>query len=325
MKAIVNTGPDRLELQEVPTPEPGKEQVRVKVRACGICATDLCMMAGWARTGFPAIPGHEWSGIVDAVGAGVDAGLAGKPCVAENVLRDGGEVGFEHSGGYGEYLITDAKNVQVLPDSLSAVEAALIEPLAVSVRALNRLTLTHKNGALIFGDGPIGMLMLMLLRRAGVYPLYLAGGRNERLSLCRELGAQGTINYHDAGKTLADTIASVTRTFSFPNLIEASGSVTAMKTAMELGAAGAKILVIGDYGTATADFPWNMLLHKELKLIGSNASAAAWPEAVAIACEPSFPLKRLVSHVLPYPQFAEGIELAKSRRGDVVKVVLLWE
>ena len=102
MKAIVNTALNQLEWQDISLPQPAGGQVRVRTAACGICATDLQMIAGWTRTGFPSISGHEWAGIVDAVGAGVDAGLIGQHCVAENVLADGGEVGFEHPGGYAE-------------------------------------------------------------------------------------------------------------------------------------------------------------------------------------------------------------------------------
>ena len=68
MKAIVNTAPGQLEFQELPLPEPGAGQVRIRTGACAICATDLVMIAGWDRTGFPAIPGHEWAGTVDAAG-----------------------------------------------------------------------------------------------------------------------------------------------------------------------------------------------------------------------------------------------------------------
>ena len=163
MKAIVNTGPGQLLLRDWPLPEPRPGQVRVRTGACGVCATDLKMIAGWERTGFPAIPGHEWAGTVDAVGAGADPGLDGCRCVAENVLSDGGEVGFEHPGGYGEYLLTEAANVHVLPDDFPLPEATLIEPLAVAVRALRRLRLENRSSALVFGDGPIGLLILLLL------------------------------------------------------------------------------------------------------------------------------------------------------------------
>jgi len=139
MKAIVNTAADCLEMLDYPLPGPGPGEVRIKTFSCGICATDLAMIAGWDRTGFPAIPGHEWSGTVDALGEGVDGSLRGRRCVAENVLSDGGEVGFEHPGGYGEYFLTEASKVRVLPDDFPLVSAVLIEPLAVSVRGMRRL------------------------------------------------------------------------------------------------------------------------------------------------------------------------------------------
>jgi D-arabinose 1-dehydrogenase-like Zn-dependent alcohol dehydrogenase len=98
MRALVNTAPGKLELRERAKPEPGMGQVRIRTHAVGICATDLKMLAGWERTGYPTIPGHEWSGVVNAVGVGLDQDLVGKPCAAENVLADSGEVGFEHPG-----------------------------------------------------------------------------------------------------------------------------------------------------------------------------------------------------------------------------------
>ena len=81
------------------------------------------MISGWERTTFPAVPGHEWSGTVDAVGLGVNPSLVGKLCVAENVLSDGGEVGFEHFGAYTEYLLTEASRLHVLPDEFLSTHA----------------------------------------------------------------------------------------------------------------------------------------------------------------------------------------------------------
>jgi threonine dehydrogenase-like Zn-dependent dehydrogenase len=94
-----------------------------------------------------------------------------------------------------------------------------------------------------------------------------------------------------------------------------------MHAALDVAASAGKILIIGDYATARADFPWNSILHGELELIGSNASAGAWPEAVRLAAV--LPLGRLVSHSLPASSYAEGLELVHNSR-DLVKVVLDW-
>ncbi|MBN1138823.1 MAG: zinc-binding dehydrogenase [Anaerolineae bacterium] len=324
MKAIVNTAPGRLEwCSSWPQPQPGPGQVRIRTAACGICATDLKMIDGWDRTGFPAIPGHEWSGTVDAVGAGVDPRLVGQRCVAENVLADGSEVGFEHPGGYGEYLLTSAAHVHTLPPDSDLAVATLIEPLAVAVRAMRRLRLEDCSAALVFGDGPIGLLVLLLLRRAGVEEVILVGGRPGRLATARSWGAAGTFDYHRLGPELSPSLLEA-RGGRFPNVIEASGSAQALQAALDLVSPGGRVLVVGDYDEARADFAWNHLLHNEIELIGSCASAGAWPEAVRLAVEGALPLASLVTQRLPAAQFPQGIAMARSHRGDVIKVVLEW-
>jgi threonine dehydrogenase-like Zn-dependent dehydrogenase len=281
------------------------------------------MIDGWSRTGFPAIPGHEWAGTVDAVGEGVSASLIGSRCVAENVLTDGKEVGFEHPGGYGEYFLTEARRVQVLPPDFPLYLATLIEPLAVSVRGLRRLRLEDKRSTLIFGDGPIGLIMLMLLRRAGVEEIVMVGGRAERMALASELGAAKTFNYHQADGDLSAAIYAACRQ-RFRNIVEASGSGVAMQASLSMAVPCGRVLVLGSYGDARADFQWNHILRQELELIGSKASAGAWPEAVQLAVSGELPMTRLVTKRLPAAQFAEGMELMRRRQGDVIKVVLEW-
>lgn len=323
MKAIVNTKPGGLELKEWPTPDPGPGQVRIKTAACGVCATDLEMISGWKRTGFPSIPGHEWSGIVDAVGRGVDPDWAGRHCVGENILPDGGEVGFEYPGGYGEYLITEAANLHFLPEDFPLYVAALIEPLAVCVRGFGRLRLHNKSLVLIFGDGPIGLLMAMLLRFRGVEKIFIIGGRKSRLTLARELGVDEVLNRHRAKGGLCSAIRGVLGA-AFPNIVEASGAPEALEASLELVAREGKILVLGDYRESRAEFLWNALIHREVELIGSNASAGAWPEAVWLAEKNAIPLHRLISHRFPASQYKKAIATARSGR-KAVKVVLDWQ
>ncbi|MCC6442666.1 MAG: zinc-binding dehydrogenase [Armatimonadetes bacterium] len=324
MKAIVNTAPDRLEWLDLPLSQPGPGEVRIRTGACGICATDLAMIAGWERTGFPSVPGHEWAGTVDKAGEGVSDSLVGRRCVAENVLSDGGEVGFEHPGGYGEYLITEASRVHPLPGDFPLAAGVLIEPLAVCVRALRRLRSGFEEPVLIFGDGPIGLILLMLLARQGVRQSVLVGGRPHRLSLAAEIGASQTWNYHDMGDSRIDSIKGQAGG-EFPTVIEASGSARAMEAAMEIVETSGRILVVGDYGQAQAAFLWNRIIHREIEMIGSNASTGAWPEAVRLAAGGELPLERLISHCLPARRFEKGMALLRNDPQSVLKVVLEWE
>ncbi len=323
MKAIVNTGPGQLEWQDLAIPHPNANQVLIHTGACGICATDIKMIAGWDRTGFPSVPGHEWAGSVVEIGPGADPALTGCRCVAENVLSDGKEVGFEHPGGYGEYFLTEADKVHVLPTAFPLELAALIEPLAVAVHGTQRLRIEDDTSALVFGDGIIGLFFLAVLRRAGIRDLVLVGSRPARLGLARELGATFVINYHEVKQDLA---GEVQRLYGqpFPNVIEASGSAQAIRAAFDAVARCGHLLLVGDHTGEQADFSWNSLLHREIELIGSNASAGAWPETVRMATSGEMPLSKFVSHRFPAPEFAQAIDLTRQRRGDVVKVVLEW-
>jgi threonine dehydrogenase-like Zn-dependent dehydrogenase len=323
VKAIVNTGPGILELRDLATPVPGPGQALVRTAFCGICATDLQMIAGWDRTGFPSIPGHEWSGVVEAVGPGADAGLVGKPCVAENVLSDGSEVGFEHPGGYGELFLTEAQNVLPLPPGLDLASAALIEPLAVCVHALDRLD--RRVGAdepvLVIGDGAIGLLLAAVLSARGCANVTLVGGRPGRIALATRLGAARTMNYHEIGAPLAAGIIERLGR-KLPLIFEASGAAPAMDATLELVQRLGTIVEVGDYGEGRATFSWNLILHQEPTILGANASAGAWPEAVRVA--PDLPLGLLVSRRIPAARFAEGVALTRSRDPSIVKVMLAW-
>ena len=321
-RAIVNTGPDKVEMQTRPTPAPASGQVRIRVAACGICATDLVMISGWNRTGFGKVPGHEWAGVVDCLGPGGDQQLVGRHCVAENVLDDGGEVGFEHDGGYGHYLLTEADKVHPLPDDFPLDVAALIEPLAVSLRGEGRLQADCTRPVLILGDGPIGILTLMLLRHRGAEQVVLVGGRESRLALATDLGAWQTVNYHDLGNDLVGGITQATGC-RFASIVEATGSAAAADATTQLAERCGRVLIIGDYEDAHAGFLWNRVLIDELELIGSNASAGAWPEAVCLAVERQLPLDRLITCRLPVDQFEQALELARNDRQQT-KVVMEW-
>lgn len=322
MRAIVNIGRGLLQLREIPIPEPGPGQVRVRTGACAICPTDLKMIGGWERTGFPAIPGHEWVGTVDAVGPGVDAALAGRPVVGNNVLSDGGEVGFEHAGGYAEYLITDASNLYPIPGDLDPVTATLTEPLAICLRGLSRLNPAARDRTLILGDGTMGLLMLLLLTHIGVSEIAMVGTRPGHLTLAREFGASETIDYHDLDVPLADAVHD--RLGTFDAVIETSGAPIAAAASVDVAGHGGRVLVMGDYDAAQASFRWHDLPDRELTLIGTRTSVGIWPEAVALGTGQALPLARLVTHRFPATRFADALMLIRAERDDVIKVVLEW-
>jgi threonine dehydrogenase-like Zn-dependent dehydrogenase len=326
MKALVNTAPQTLELLTWPDPQPGPGQVRIRTRAVGICATDLEMIKGWERTGFPSIPGHEWFGVVDSLGVGVDPAMCGACCVAENILPDGGEVGFEHPGGYGQFFVTLAENLRLLPRGFPAQRGILIEPLAVGVRCLRRLRPQDLRTALVLGDGPVGLLILMLLRQAGVETVVQVGGRSGRLKLAAELGATVTLDHRQFAENLDEQLRAIAPA-GFANVVEASGSGSGARSALEAAGKGAHMVIMGDYAQQRADFRWNTILHKEIELMGSNASAGGWDEAVRLAqLDGVFGqgMDRLVSHRFLVEDYRAAFALVREAGENMVKVMLDW-
>jgi 2-desacetyl-2-hydroxyethyl bacteriochlorophyllide A dehydrogenase len=323
MKAVVNTSVNRLEMLDLPMPEPGARQVRIRTAACGICPTDLEMISGWKRTSFPATPGHEWSGIVDAVGPKVPSKLVGSACVAENVLTDGGEVGFEHPGAYGQYFLTEADNIILLPTDFDLICAALVEPLAVCVRATKKLQEKLSDPVLILGDGTIGLLMLAMLKLKGAQDITIVGGSSKRLKLAHQWGASVGLNFIDFTEDYLTSLRARGHD-QYATIIEASGAAEAINAALALVAKLGKIMCVASYGELRAGFLWHDLLIREFELLSSNASAGAWPEAVHLAASGQVPLDQLVSHVLPAEKFQEGINLVQNSKNDLLKVILEW-
>lgn len=190
------------------------------------------------------------------------------------------------------------------------------------MRALRRLRPEGLPAVLVIGDGPIGLLLVLLLRAHGVEHVALAGGRPARLELARGLGARAVVNYHEASADLPAALAALPGA-PFPAVVEASGATAGLEAALQVAARGGRVAVVGDYGAARAGFAWNQLLHRELELIGPNASAGAWPEAVQLAVDGCLPLERLVSRCYPVAEAAAAFACVRRSR-EVVKVVLEW-
>jgi len=322
VKALVNTGPGRLELLEMPRPTTGPGEVLIRTRSVGICATELEMIAGWERTGFPAIPGHEWFGEVAACGPEVPADWVGRACVGENVWPDGREVGFELPGGYAEFFVTKAANLHLLPEGFPFEVAPLMEPLAVCVRGMKRVRADYESPVLVLGDGPIGMLMAWLLARLKS-PVLMVGGRPGRLRIARETGIRETADFHSFPGTQAEGIMAAFGR-KFPTVVDATGAGDAMHAAMDVLERAGRILMVSSAGLDEARFLWTKILWGEIEIIGSNASEGGWPGAIRLAGSHELPLDRLVTHRLPVERFAEGLDLLRDESIAVLKVVLDW-
>ncbi len=336
MRAIVIEAPHQVGFQTVPVPSIGKGEALIRTAYTGICATDFEIVEGRIlRVQYPHIPGHEWSGTVAAVGSADDAALVGQRVVGENFITCGSclacrqgkwnecpqsrEVGFQLPGGYGEYFVTRASHLRVLPATVSFHAACLLEPTAVSVYAAERTGFRLGDGVVIVGDGPVGLILVQLALMKGASSVIVVGGREGRLALAKTLGAVATINYHREH----DLVSAVRRLQAQTDVaIEASGSPRAFEAAFAILAPSGRLGVVGAYGGQTVTLDPSVIIHRNLTIVGSNASPGSWDAALALVASGRVQLEPLISGTYSLEEWEPALEAARSHRDDVIKVVL---
>ena len=311
--ALVLAGPRHLELRDLPAdPRLGDEEALIQGMHAAICGTDLEVIDGLSdRVRPPVILGHEWAGRVAAVGASVDPSWIGRFVVGENVVGSG-EIGFELPGGFASHFSVPANNLRRLPPFLHAAAACLIEPLAVSVRAVRAAGLRPSDSVLVFGDGVIG-LFLARLSTLAAKRVMLVGRHPDRLAVARALQIASAHLEQDQGFQSHGS-------HEWTVVFEATGRAAALNAAIERAAPRARIVLVGDYGSARVEAAATTVVRKELHVVGSNASEGAWDEAVRLASTRDVDLEAISQAVFPIDRWHEAIQAARERRA--LRVVL---
>ena len=336
MKALVIEA-GRLKLTELPVGVLNDGEARVRVRAAGICATDLHILSGritFEKT--PRILGHEIAGVVESVGKGVSPDWAGKNVIVDPVIgcgvcswchsgrkllcRNGGELGTTGGdGGYAEYVIVPATNLYVLPERLTFEEGALIEPLNCTFGTFFKVQPRPGESVLIFGSGPAGLLFVELARACGCGPILLVGGGATRLDLGRELGADETFSYRDG--ELAGHVRRATNGEGPDIAIEAAGAPVAVRQAFDWVRPGGRVVLYGISGASTPNIPSDLTVTKDLAVMTGIGSPLLWDEVIRLAGSGKMNLLSLVTHRFPLEEFESALSVAADS-GQAVKVVL---
>ncbi|MBB5791278.1 zinc-dependent alcohol dehydrogenase [Jiangella mangrovi] len=211
MRAVVLTGPGKCVVQEVPRPVAAPGEAVVDVERAGVCGTDAELFHGhmaYLHTGhttYPLRPGHEWSGVVSAIGDGVDPAWLGRRVMGDTMIGDGvcrrcrrgtqhlcerrGEVGIRDGrpGALAEQIAVPVSSLHELPDSVDAVLGALVEPGGNALRAAVAAGVGEGDRLLVFGPGTIGLLVAMFARAAGA-EVHLMGRTESSLRFASDLG-----------------------------------------------------------------------------------------------------------------------------------------
>ena len=329
MRAIVLDQPGSFRVAEVPDPAPGPGEVIVRVDACGICGTDLHILAGeFPPTPYPITPGHEFAGQVVAIGPdstpGSMPGLAEGDRVAVdpslycgrcrrcragrgNLCANWGAIGDTVNGAFAEYVAVPAANVYQLPDHIDGQRGAMAEPLACAVHGLRRLGSVLGESAVVVGAGPMGLLLLQLLVRAGSSSVAVVDRVGTRLDAARNLGA-------------ARAVASAEELDGarFDVAVDATGVPAAIETALGLLDRGGRLLVFGvapaDADIAVSPF---RVYNDEITIVGSMAILRSFGAAVDLLASQAIDPGPLLSPPLSLDDF--GAAIARVRSGQGIK------
>ncbi len=297
-------GPYDLRVEKVEYPRLGPKDALVRVRACGICGSDLHRYVGskyGRRFKYPLNSGHEYAGGVVEVGAKVSSLKTGdRVTLGANWLRN--------PGAFSEYMkIENAdRNAKKVPSWMSYEEAALLEPLRVALTGVSQLSPAPKDTVLIFGAGAIGLCMLQACVARGVHRAIVVEQSPKRLQTAEKLG--GTIV--DAREKGVERSVRRLAGGQGPDLVfECAGASVTTREALRLVRAGGKVNLIAHYGRQAGIDP-EPIVGKQLTVVGSGGDDRFFEDAVELVKERRVTLTPLVTHEYPLAQAKEAFETA---------------
>jgi L-iditol 2-dehydrogenase len=332
MLAAVLHGIGDLRLQEAAIPEPGPGEALVRVRGCGICASDLARVFESAAYNYPIILGHEIAGEVARVGPdahGLEPGMrcavyplipcgGCEPCLAglPNLCDAYDYLGSRSDGGFAEYVVAPAQNCTLLPENLSFAAGALTEPCAVALHAIRRAEVRLGDTVAVFGAGPIGIVIGLLCRMAGARVVMLDVDER-KLAAAREFGLDEGL---DARNEPVQRLRDLTGGRGVRVAFEAAGAPPAFRDAAAALAKRGTLALVGNMRgeVAMSQEQYSSLLRRELRIVGSWNSIPRglaqddWGAALELMASGRLPAERLVSHRFPLDQIAEALALMRS-------------
>lgn len=341
MTAVVVDEPGRFRLTDTAPRPPGRDEALVRVHACGLCGSDRELFRGTRPAEYvryPVTPGHEWSGVVETVGEGVDPALVGRKVVGEGFrncqtcarCRDGDptlctagydETGFTQPGAMADRLTLPARLLHPLPDDADLEAAALLEPAACSAAAALAAGARPGDRVAVVGDGALGLTALQLLAAASPAELLLIGGAPERAELAAELGADSFRDKDSVG-TADDPAAPQAGRFDV--VVETAGAPTSAHTAAALLRRGGRLVLTGiPPEGATGLDPTDLVIRRLDVRTVFGAPPRAWSHAVRAFGTGLLRTAPLITHRRPLEGFAEAIGLVGSGDPAVGKVLLI--
>jgi len=341
MKALVLKEYRRLVVEDVSCPTPEADEVLIRVRACGICGSDVHGMDGSSgRRIPPIIMGHEAAGEIAALGAGVTEWRLGDRVTFDSTVYCGecwfcrrGQINlcdhrrvlgvscgdYRRHGAFAEFVAVPQRILYRLPDSLSYAQAAMVEAVSVAVHAVKRTPLEAEAAVLVVGTGMIGLLVVQALRAAGCAKIIAVDLDESRLSVAQKMGAAVTIKA-DAGD-LQERIRALTEGRGADAAFEVVGLPQTVKTAIESVRKGGSVTLVGNL-KPQAELPLQWVVTRELTLLGTCASAGEYPACLELIASGKINVTDFISATAPLDQGAHWFDRLYTGERGLMKVLL---
>jgi len=341
MKALVKRarGQGNIEILDVPEPTPGPDQVKIEVKAAGVCGSDLHIYHD--EIAIPIVPpviiGHECSGVIVEVGSGIEHLRPGDRVTCETTAQSCGRclqcrlghynmcahrqvLGYAFDGCFARYCVVNEHQVHLLPVNVDFVAGALTEPLACCVHAaLELTTISAGDVVAITGPGPMGLLCLQLVKAAGGYVVLCGTSQDaERLELARQFGADVTVNVET--EAALELVRGLTDSQGADVFLECAGAPAAARLGLEATRRGGQYTQVGLF-SGPFELSFDLIAYKELRVTGSLGQRwTSWQRALSLLSQGKVDTRSLVSHILPLTEWRQAFHLVEEKKG--LKIVL---
>lgn len=342
MKALVLKEYNKFSYEEVPMPEYGDDEVLIKVKACGICGSDVHGMDGsTGRRIPPIIMGHEASGVIEKVGSNVSSEW--KPgdrvtfdstvVTAQDFFTQRGVFNlsdnrkvlgvscgdYRQHGAYAEYVVVPQSILYRMPEGLSFEQAAMTEPVSVAFHAVNLIPAELNESAVVIGAGMIGLFVIQALRLRGCGTIIAVDLDDKKLEMAKELGADIAIKSNEGNPI--ETIKMHTNGRGADIAIEVVGITPTIKLAVESVRKGGKIGLVGNL-SPNVELPLQAVVTRQLTIYGSCASAGEYPACLDMIMRGQIKVDPIISAVAPLSEAASWFDRLYKGEPGLMKVIV---
>ncbi len=330
-----------LRMVEIPVPEAEPDELLVRVKAVGICGSDVHGYDGsTGRRIPPVIMGHEASGIVEAVGDECRTFSIGDRITFDSTIYCGacsycnrGEINFcvnrrvlgvscdeyRRDGAFAQYVVVPERISYRLSDAVSFHHASMIEPMAIALHALEISPYSIGKTGVVIGAGVIGLLLIQMLRTAGLGTIIAADIAEDRLETAKQIGADRIIN--PAVDDVGARVFELTGGYGADLAFDAVGNTASLHSCIYSVRKGGSVTLIGNI-TPDVELPLQYVVSRQIRLQGSNASAGEYTVCIDLIERGAVELDPLVSTVAPLSRGGELIERLHTGEKGLIKVIL---